>query len=57
MSDYDIAMMHVELAFRRTASDLRKKGDASIEDALFAVAEELATLAEEARQSKRDATS
>lgn len=51
MIEYDRAMVHVELAFRRVAAKLRNGGETSIEDALFLMAEELAELAEEARKT------
>jgi hypothetical protein len=59
MTDYEKAMLHVELAFRRVSDALRKDGETNIEDAFHAMAEELGTLAEEARsealsQAKRD---
>ena len=49
MTDYEKAMLHVELALRRTSDGLRKKGETGIEDAMWALAEEIATLAEETR--------
>lgn len=51
MIEYDRAMVHVELAFRRVAANLRSGGETNIEDAFFAVADELAELAEKARRN------
>lgn len=49
MTDYEKTMLHVELALRRTSDALRAKGETNIENALWALAEEIANLAEEAR--------
>jgi hypothetical protein len=49
--DYEKAMLHMELALRRTSDALRRKGEANIEDAMWLLAEEISTLAEEARQA------
>lgn len=51
MSDYEKAMLHVELALRRTSQSLRQGGETNIEDALWMLAGHLGELAEEARQA------
>lgn len=53
MIEYDRAMTQVELALRRTAAKLRRGGETCIEDALWLVADEIASLAEEARRNAR----
>lgn len=49
MTDYEKAMLHIELALRRTSDSLRQGGETNIENALWALAEQIATLAEETR--------
>jgi hypothetical protein len=49
MTDYEKTMLHLELALRRACDALRKKGETNIEDALWSLAGEIATLAEETR--------
>jgi hypothetical protein len=50
MSEYQKAMLHIELALRRVSDALRQGGETNTEDALHAVAEEIASLVEEERQ-------
>lgn len=52
MTDYEKAMMHIELALRRACASLRQGGETSAEDALWIVAEQIAELAEEARRKQ-----
>lgn len=51
MTDYEKAMMHVELAIRRASQSLRQGGETSIEDALWVIAGHLGELAEEDRRA------
>lgn len=51
MTDYEKAMLHIELAFRRVSDALRQGGETNIENALYAMAEEIGGLAEEARRA------
>jgi hypothetical protein len=51
MSDYQRAMLHVELALRRVSDKLRAGGETNIEDALWAVAEEIGSLSEETHRA------
>ncbi len=50
MTDYEKAMLHVELALRRACQSIREGGETSAEDALWIVAGHLGELAEEARR-------
>lgn len=52
LTDYEKSMLHVELALRRTSDALRQGGETTIQDALWALAEQIATLAEETRMAR-----
>lgn len=52
MIDYDRAMLHVELALRRASAALRKRGETSIEDAMWMLANEIADLNEKSRRER-----
>lgn len=52
MTDYEKAMLHIELAFTRVRDALRRNGETCIEDAFHAMFQELdRLLAEENRQA------